>query len=170
MTRTICDSAVTIRPATAADLPALGRMGATLVRVHHEFDPRRFLPATEGIEGPYAAFLGRQLDTGAAIVLVAQRGADVVGYAYAAIEGPDYMALRGPAGVLHDIVVDRDHRGRGVGRQLLDVACAELKCRGAPRVVLSTAEGNRAAQRLFARGGFRRTMVEMMRELEGEQG
>jgi ribosomal protein S18 acetylase RimI-like enzyme len=40
-----------------------------------------------------------------------------------------------------------------------------LKTRGAPRVVLSTAEQNGEAQRLFARGGFRRTMVEMTAEL-----
>jgi len=32
--------------------------------------------------------------------------------------------------------------------------------------VLSTAERNEAAQRLFASAGFRRTMVEMTRELE----
>jgi hypothetical protein len=32
-------------------------------------------------------------------------------------------------------------------------------------VVLSTAEGNTAAQHLFASAGFRRTMIEMTREL-----
>ena len=42
---------------------------------------------------------------------------------------------------------------------------AELASRGAPRVVLSTAFRNEAAQRLFERMGFRRTMVEMTREL-----
>ncbi len=90
----------------------------------------------------------------------------MIGYAYAALEGYDYMSLRGPAGVLHDIVVDPGHRGRGVGRRLLDATLAHLKSRGAPRVVLSTAERNEAAQRLFASAGFRRTMVEMTRELE----
>jgi RimJ/RimL family protein N-acetyltransferase len=33
-------------------------------------------------------------------------------------------------------------------------------------VVLSTAERNEAAQRLFASMGFRRTMIEMTRELD----
>ena len=37
-----------------------------------------------------------------------------------------------------------------------------------PRVVLLTAERNEAAQRLFARAGFRRTMIEMTREMEGD--
>jgi hypothetical protein len=34
-----------------------------------------------------------------------------------------------------------------------------------PRVVLGTADSNHAAQRLFTALGFRRTMVEMTREL-----
>ena len=47
---------------------------------------------------------------------------------------------------------------------LLDATLAEVNARGAPRVLLSTAEGNESAQRLFARAGFRRTMIEMTRE------
>jgi ribosomal protein S18 acetylase RimI-like enzyme len=35
-----------------------------------------------------------------------------------------------------------------------------------PRVLLMTAEQNASAQRLFARLGFRRTMIEMTREIE----
>ena len=77
------------------------------------------------------------------------------------------MSLRGPAGVLYDIVVDPAHRGRGIGRLLLDATLAALAARGAPRVVLSTAERNEPAQRLFARAGFRRTMIEMTRESNG---
>jgi RimJ/RimL family protein N-acetyltransferase len=40
-----------------------------------------------------------------------------------------------------------------------------LKAHGAPRVMLWTAERNHAAQRLFEQAGFRRTMIEMTREL-----
>jgi ribosomal protein S18 acetylase RimI-like enzyme len=158
--------AVTIRPAAPADLPAIGRLGALLVRVHHGFDPERFIPATPQTEQGYASFLATQLAKPNVVVLVAERDGEVLGYTYAGLEGFDYMALRGPAGALYDIVVDPAHRGRGVGRQLLDATLAELKARGAPRVVLSTAERNETAQRLFARAGFRRTMIEMTRELE----
>ena len=86
------------------------------------------------------------------------------GYAYAALEGIDYMALRGPAAVLHDVIVSPDIRGRGVGRLLLEATLAELERRGAPQVVLFTAARNVAAQRLFARLGFRQTMMEMTRD------
>ncbi|HEX6038489.1 GNAT family N-acetyltransferase [Longimicrobium sp.] len=158
-------SAVLVRPAAPADLPALGRLGALLVRVHHAFDPQRFIAATPETDRLYAAFLGSQLREPNVVVLVAERDGAVVGYTYAGVEGHDYMALRGPAGALYDVVVDPDHRGQGVGRMLLDATIAALEARGAPRVVLSTAERNEPAQRLFARAGFRRTMIEMTREL-----
>ena len=156
-----------IRRATSADLPTLGRLGALLVQEHHEFDALRFLAASDRTPDRYASFLGSQLDDPDVVLLVAESDAGVIGYAYAAIEGYDWMSLRGPAAVLHDLVVDPGYRGRGVGRVLLDATFSHLRSRGAPRVVLSTAERNESAQRLFERMGFRRTMVEMTRELNG---
>lgn len=158
-------ASVDIRPAVPADLPAIGRLGALLVRTHHDFDPERFIAATPQTETRYASFLGTQLDEPNIVILVAVRDSEVLGYTYAGVEGPDYMSLRGPAGALYDIVVDPAHRGHGVGRTLLDATLEALDARGAPRVVLSTAERNESAQRLFARAGFRRTMLEMTREL-----
>ncbi|PYP78875.1 MAG: GNAT family N-acetyltransferase [Gemmatimonadetes bacterium] len=160
----------TIRPAASADVPAIGRLGALLVRVHHDFDPQRFLAPTPQTEHGYGSYLGSQLRTPSVIIIVAERDGVVLGYTYAGVEGYDYMELRGPAGVLYDIVVDPAHRGHGVGRALLDATLESLEARGAPRVVLSTAERNEPAQRLFASAGFRRTMIEMTRELEGTDG
>ncbi len=154
-----------IRRAVATDMDAVGRLGALLVRTHHDFDPQRFIAATSQTERGYGAYLGTQLNEASVVMLVAELGGAVVGYTYAGVEGHDWMMLRGPAGALHDIVVDPVHGGAGIGTQLLEATIAELKARGAPRVVLSTAERNEAAQRLFARAGFRRTMIEMTREL-----
>ena len=155
-----------VRRATKADLPVLGRLGALLVKTHHDLDTRRFIDVTPQTEAGYAYYLGTQLAAPNIAVLVAERDGAVIGYAYTGVEGRDYMSLRGPAGVLYDILVDPEHRGQGIGRKLLEAALAFLKEHGAPRVVLSTAEQNEAAQHLFASAGFRRTMIEMTRELE----
>ena len=76
------------------------------------------------------------------VILVAENDGQVIGYTYGAVEGYDYMSLRGPAAVLHDLIVDPAYRRRGVGELLLNAALSNLKSRGAPRVVLSTAERN----------------------------
>ena len=154
-----------IRRAKPADLPAVGRLGALLIKTHHDLDPKRFIPNTPETPAGYAWFLGTQLRKRNVAVLVADDDGHVIGYAYAGVEGTDYMALRGPAGVLHDVIVAPEHRGRGVGRMLLEAALEFLRSRGAPRVVLTTAEGNERAQRVFEHAGFRRTMIEMTREL-----
>src|SRR3712207_668220 len=111
---------ISIRRATPADRATLGRLGALLVRTHHEFDPQRFIAATPGTARGYGSFLGTQLHQRDVFVLVAEMQGDVIGYVYAGLEDFDWMSLRGPAGVLHDIVVDPAHRARGVGQRLLD--------------------------------------------------
>ena len=161
-------TALAIRMAAVGDLEVMGRLGALLVQEHHDFDERRFIAPTPDTPRAYAAYLGTQLANTEAVVLVAEQEGKVVGYIYAGLEGWDYMQLRGPAGALYDVVVDPSYRGRGVGRALLESVIAELAARGAPRVVLSTAEQNEAAQRLLSHAGFRRTMIEMTRELTEE--
>ncbi len=161
---------VSVRPAAPADMPAVGRLGALLVAQHHDFDPDRFIPATGATAAGYGGYLDSQRARPNVVILVADSGGDVVGYTYAGLEGTDYMSLRGPAGVLYDLFVDPARRREGIGRLLLEATAAELAARGAPRLVLSTAERNDLAQRLFASAGFRRTMIEMTRELRADPG
>jgi ribosomal protein S18 acetylase RimI-like enzyme len=154
-----------VRPATRDDLPVLGRLGAHLMRVHYDFDRLRFLEPGDDSELGYAGFLGAQVQDPESVVLVADVDARVVGYVYAAIEPLSWKELRDECGYIHDLVVDPDQRGHGAGTALLEAACEWLRARGMPRVVLGTAEKNVGAQRLFERSGFRRTMIEMTREL-----
>lgn len=155
--------AVLIRLATRKDGPALGRMGGSLARLHHRFDPKRFM-LPEDVEAGYQWWLLRELKNRKAVVLVAEDGAQVVGYAYGRLEPRDWNALRDACGAFHDVWVDKAHRALGVGAHLSEAMMAHLQALGCPRVVLSTSTKNRAAQRLFARLGWRPTMVEMTRE------
>jgi ribosomal protein S18 acetylase RimI-like enzyme len=161
-------SAVSVRPARPADLEILGRLGALLVAEHHDFDPRRFIAPVPDLAQRYGQFLVSQVERPDMVVLVAERDGAAVGYVYGGMEGNDYMALRGPAGVVYDLVVDPAHRRQGVGTRLLDAALGDLARLGAPRAVLFTAEKNHVARGMFAKAGFRRTMIEMTRELAGE--
>jgi ribosomal protein S18 acetylase RimI-like enzyme len=157
----VVQNVVKIRPATPADVQVVGQWGADLVALHHEFDAGRFVPSGATTPATYGAFLESQLRRPEVIVLVAEDETSLLGYVYAAYEGSDYMTLRGPAGVMHDIFVDPARRGQGVGRLLLETVIQDLTVKGARLFVLSTAYRNQAAQRLFAAVGFRPTMIEM---------
>ena len=154
-----------VRRARREDLPALGRLGASLLREHYQIDPQRFISPGDDPEGGYAWFLGTELSNPDVAVFVAERDATVVGYAYVGLEPQSWKDLREAAGYIHDVVVDPNARRHGVATALMDAGLAWLRERGAPRVVLTTAEQNESAQRLFAKLGFRRTMIEMTREL-----
>lgn len=159
------DRPFTIRPAADADLPALGRLGASLMRVHYAFDSRRFLAPGDDPESGYAWFLGTQLREADVVVLVAEQAGGVVGYVYAGLEPLSWKELRGAAGFIHDVVVEEHARHGGIATALIEAAIDWLEERGAPRVVLWTAAQNTSAQRLFAGRGFRQTMIEMTREV-----
>src|SRR5205823_5792721 len=133
---------ISVRNARPDDEAALGRLGALLVTLHHGYDPDRFIAPGRGTERGYGSFLVGQLGRRDVILVVAEEGGAVLGYAYAGLEGSDWMALRGPAGAIYDLVVDPARRNEGVGRMLLDAALEALAKLGAPRVVLSTATQN----------------------------
>ena len=142
----------------------MAHLAAQLVRQHHAFDPRRFF-LQEPVERGYEWWLGRELHREGALILVAERSGTIVGYTYATIEERDWNLLLDAHAGLHDIFVDVEARGAGVGAALLEATLAEVGRLGAPRVVLMSAAQNAPAQRLFARLGFRTTMVEMTREV-----
>lgn len=155
-----------VRSARPEDAEAMGRLGALLVSEHHRFDPKRFIAPLPQLQERYGEFLASQIVRPEMVVLVAERDGVLVGYSYGGMEGNDYMALRGPAGVIYDLIVEPTERRTGVGSALMDATIAALRSLGAPRVLLFTAEKNKIAQAMFERAGFRRTMVEMTRELD----
>jgi len=152
-----------VRPATVADLPAMAAMAEKLVQQHHVTDPQRFfLP--DDVQRGYLRWFGRELGSETVVLRVAEQGARLVGYTYARLEPRDWNALLDACGALHDIFVEEDARGAGVGMALLRETLQALAALGAPRVILHTMASNAAAQHLFARAGFRTTMLEMTRE------
>jgi quercetin 2,3-dioxygenase len=153
-----------IRPAQRDELDAVARLAGKLVRMHHALDEHRFF-LSDRVEEGYAWWFGCEIDRDGVVLLVAERAGVIVGYAYGRLEERDWNQLLDAHGALHDVWVEEGERRCGVARRLVEAAVAALVARGAPRVVLHTAAGNAAAQALFARLGFRTTMVEMTREV-----
>jgi len=157
---------ILVRRATESDLPALGRLGALLMQTHFAFDRQRFMAPRRDSEEGYSWFLGSQFKEDDVVVLVAEREGIVIGYVYAALEQQSWKELREAAGFIHDVIVEESNRRIGVATALIEAAVEWLRTQGAPRVLLGAAEQNTAALSLFSRLGFRRTMIEMTRELQ----
>jgi len=149
----------------AEDLQAVGALAGKLVRMHVDFDSKRFM-TTNNPEQGYARWFRTQLDEDDVFLLVAEDDElGVIGYVYARMEPRSYNELLDACTKLHDIYVDDRARKRGVGEALLHATFKCAREKNAPRVVLLTASQNEAAQRLFARVGFRTTMLEMTCEM-----
>lgn len=58
-------------------------------------------------------------------------------------------------GILHFIVVDPAYRGRGYAEKLVRYACDDMKRKGLSSVQLLTRRDNVAAQKLYAKTGFK---------------
>jgi ribosomal protein S18 acetylase RimI-like enzyme len=156
---------IVVRPAERADLRAISALAAKLVRMHHAFDRARFM-LQEPLEAGYEGFFASEVRDRDAVILAATLGEVIVGYAYGRLEPRDWNALRDACGALHDIYVDEAVRRRGLARRLVDDMITRLAALGAPRVALGVAWQNAAAQRFFESIGFRKTMIEMTREID----
>lgn len=141
-------TAPTVRAARAADLPALERIARTAHRDSRFFLDARFPRART--EELYARWIAR--DFAEHHVLVAVSGDEPVGY-LSLQRRPDY-------GVISLLAVDESHTGRGLGRALVDAACAWTHAQGLRRVRVVTQGQNTRAQRLYQAAGFRTLTAE----------
>ncbi|GAC1322167.1 MAG: hypothetical protein NVSMB13_00090 [Mycobacteriales bacterium] len=136
---------VRVRPATAADVPAL------MVFADQLLDPRSLrvlarLPLEERLAGVLACSDRR-------LVVAVDDTDQPLGMALLACL-PSGTLLEVPADHLTSSVVLDRHRRRGAGRALLSAAVAYAEEVGVERVIVTVAPGDREANRFYARLGL----------------
>ncbi len=103
------------------------------------------------------------------VLLLARAGDELVGYGLAHVleTAGTWIAdtwQRGErVGEIESLAVVPSRRGEGIGTALLDVLEAELRAIGVEDLILGVLAGNVAAQRLYARHGYRPTWLYMSR-------
>lgn len=166
MNRSAIDSAgIRIRRADAGDLPALAAFGVRLAELHVSFDDRRFI-APDPAEPVFFRFFEAELARPESVLLIAELGDAPAGYAFVRVEKESLEDLRGRSAWLHDIFVDPEARGQGIGKQLVEAAIKAARSLGSDNLMLSVSPKNSAGQRLFKSLGLRITMMEMRIDLE----
>jgi ribosomal protein S18 acetylase RimI-like enzyme len=141
---------VTVRPATVADAPAMGRLVVRAWQAAYRGHmPDAYLDGlrAEDRAAYWDGVLRREDLRG--VVLVAERDDEVVGFA-AAGPSPDPEG----AGELFAINLDPHHWGTGAGRALLEAAQAELDRMGFAESVLWVLPGNARARRFYEIAGW----------------
>jgi GNAT superfamily N-acetyltransferase len=105
------------------------------------------------------------LTGGEDVLLIAERDARPVGYAYVHLHhGPDdTWPVDGRWGELVSLSVLPEERGGGVGTALLDAVDAELTARGVSDLQVAVMAGNADALRLYQRRGLEPAEVVLFR-------
>ena len=141
---------VTVRPATVADAPAMGRLVVRAWQAAYRGHmPDAYLDGlrAEDRAAYWDGALRREGLRG--VILVAERDGEVAGFA-AAGPSPDPEG----AGELFAINVDPAHWGTGAGRALLEAAQAELARLGFAETVLGVLPANARARRFYELAGW----------------
>ncbi len=154
---------ITIRPATAADVPNVLPMVRSITALHERHDPERFRVLPDVLDR-YASWLPARAADARSVFLVAQRqDATLAGFAVGTVE-PEVPIFWVPeCGWIHDIWVEPADRRHAVARQLVESAFERFKAIGVAQVRLHTGAFNDAARAMFASAGFRASVVEMLK-------
>ena len=127
-----------VRPATEADVPAVHRLAVEFHAFHVRGLPGRLRLPDPGADPPSRLdkALRAILEDPAGILLVADHGADVVGFAEASLhtEAATPFVVGGTIGHLQSLLVTEAARGQGHGRRLLDAAERWLHEQGATEI------------------------------------
>jgi ribosomal protein S18 acetylase RimI-like enzyme len=131
---------VTIRNATPDDARAIASLIGELAQSIGEASP---------VSDAYARIYLAAAGSG---ILLAEDSDDVAGLLSYSIRPNLYHA--GPSGLIEELVVRADMRGRGIGKALLAEALRLFELMGCAEASVSTMRDNEAAQRLYRSMGM----------------
>lgn len=145
-------SAVAVRTATLADVPAL----VTLWQELREEAPRR----RNGVESPESASgrIALVVESEQTRIVVAEYDGEIVGMAQLSRTPPSLLA-ESTSITLSAMHVAGGHRRRGVGKALLTAAVAYAEEHAVEEVVVAVFPQHREANRFYARLGFAPVVV-----------
>ncbi len=149
-------SDVRIRPACSGDIPLLCDLLAELFTIESDFMPSRE-KQRRGLE-----LLLDHSASGLSIVQVALQGQKIVGMC--SVQVIISTAEGGTAGIMEDLVVHREHRGRGIGGLLVESAMAWCSAKGITRLQLLADKDNAPALLFYFSRGWARTGLICLRK------
>ncbi len=162
----------TIRKAEARDIPAIQRLYRQLDGHHAELLPEVFQPVDGDARGD--DLIQKWIDREDADYLLAERHGQVVAFVNVQQSGhPKHRMFRPHEfAMIENAVVDKPHRGNGIGRALFAAAMDWARDKGLRHVQTSVWHDNAGAREFYLHQGFRPMTVrlELDTERDAEQG
>jgi GNAT superfamily N-acetyltransferase len=145
-----------VRPARADDIPGMCDLLCELFSIESDFSPDREKQA-RGLD------LLLTDTAGSSIILVAGRGDEIIGMC--SVQTLISTAEGGPVGLFEDLIVRKDHRGKGIGSRLLSEIFKWCVTKNISRVQLLRDTANISALNFYAGNGWKNTGLTCMRKL-----
>jgi len=156
---------MTIRPATATDVPLVLAMVARICALHAAWDPAKYGMIPDVAES-YRGWLASRARDERSVFLVAEaEPGRLAGFLVATIEREIPIYRVDHYAFVHDLWVEPAYRNEGVARQMVMLAVERFTELGVPQIRLETAAHNDAARKLFASCGFRVSTIDMLLEV-----
>ncbi|HEX4794450.1 MAG TPA: GNAT family N-acetyltransferase [Humisphaera sp.] len=157
---------MTIRPATAQDIPSVLPMVTKIARFHEDLDAAKYGLDEDPAES-YRSWLAERARDQRSVFLVADAASSgepprLVAFLVGGVhrEIPIYRLKE--YGFIYDLWVEEPYRNEGIARQLVTLALERFEQIGVEQVRLDTLITNAAARGLFKACGFRESVVEML--------
>jgi ribosomal protein S18 acetylase RimI-like enzyme len=153
-----------IRPATAADVPAVVPMVERLAQFLAERDRAKYEPLPQ-LGDMYRSWLATRAADPRSVFLVAEREPSrLAGFLIGTVEREIPIYRLNEYGFIHDVWVEPEYRNEGLARQMVTLAAERFREIGVRQVRLDVLVGNAPAQALFESCGFRSSVLEMLLE------
>ncbi|MBF0540319.1 MAG: GNAT family N-acetyltransferase [Nitrospirae bacterium] len=151
----LCAAEITIRQARSSDIAPMCDLLAGLFRIETDFKPN--------IERQRQG-LNMLINAGdSAVLYVAESGEEILGMC--SIQTLISTAQGGHVGLLEDLIVRVDQRGKGIGTALISEGIKWCGLRNISRIQLLRDSKNSAALNFYTKRGWSKTQLECMRML-----
>ncbi|MBL0477981.1 GNAT family N-acetyltransferase [Aeromonas veronii] len=142
-----------IRKATELDIDAIVELNRQIGEIHHQHYPEVFCPPSP----EERAFLLGAIGAEERLFCVAEQDGRVVGFLTARIDINESVPFltRAPICRIGSVVVDEQHRSRGIGKALIAHCDEWAKARDAQQIRLEVMAFNERAKALYASLGFK---------------
>lgn len=154
---------MTIRRATAQDIPALQSLLQDILKVHHQIRPDLF--KAEGSKYSDVQLEALLADAKTPVFVYADHSGQILGHLFLQLKELEESSVAYATKNLYidDLCVSEKARGQQLGQKLYDFALAYAKENGCDRITLNVWNANERAVRFYERQGMaaRETKMEL---------